>query len=193
MTSVPTNAADSEVERPEDMPTGVALLNNPLYNRGTGFTLAEREAFNLDGLLPPRVLSMEHHAARILQNFHKKPTDLEKYVYLIDLHDRNQTLFYRILIDNLEEMMPIVYTPTVGQACQQYGHIFRRPRGLYISARDRGQIAERLKNWPIDDIRVIVVTDGERIWVSATWARTGWASPSANCRSIPVAPVFRRR
>lgn len=178
MTSVPTNAADSEVERPEDMPTGVALLNNPLYNRGTGFTLAEREAFNLDGLLPPRVLSMEHHAARILQNFHKKPTDLEKYVYLIDLHDRNQTLFYRILIDNLEEMMPIVYTPTVGQACQQYGHIFRRPRGLYISARDRGQIAERLKNWPIDDIRVIVVTDGERI--------LGLGDLGANGMGIPI-------
>ena len=178
MTSVPTNAADSEVERPEDMPTGVALLNNPLYNRGTGFTLAEREAFNLDGLLPPRVLSMEHHAARILQNFHKKPTDLEKYVYLIDLHDRNQTLFYRILIDNLEEMMPIVYTPTVGQACQQYGHIFRWPRGLYISARDRGQIAERLKNWPIDDIRVIVVTDGERI--------LGLGDLGANGMGIPI-------
>lgn len=178
MTSVPTNAADSEVERPEDMPTGVALLNNPLYNRGTGFTLAEREAFNLVGLLPPRVLSMEHHAARILQNFHKKPTDLEKYVYLIDLHDRNQTLFYRILIDNLEEMMPIVYTPTVGQACQQYGHIFRRPRGLYISARDRGQIAERLKNWPIDDIRVIVVTDGERI--------LGLGDLGANGMGIPI-------
>lgn len=178
MTSVPTNAADSEVERPEDIPTGVALLNNPLYNRGTGFTLAEREAFNLDGLLPPRVLSMEHHAARILQNFHKKPTDLEKYVYLIDLHDRNQTLFYRILIDNLEEMMPIVYTPTVGQACQQYGHIFRRPRGLYISARDRGQIAERLKNWPIDDIRVIVVTDGERI--------LGLGDLGANGMGIPI-------
>ncbi|MCL4805595.1 MAG: NAD-dependent malic enzyme [Anaerolineae bacterium] len=160
------------------MPTGVALLNNPLYNRGTGFTLAEREAFNLDGLLPPRVLSMEHHAARILQNFHKKPTDLEKYVYLIDLHDRNQTLFYRILIDNLEEMMPIVYTPTVGQACQQYGHIFRRPRGLYISARDRGQIAERLKNWPIDDIRVIVVTDGERI--------LGLGDLGANGMGIPI-------
>lgn len=178
MTSVPTNAADSEVERPEDIPTGVALLNNPLYNRGTGFTLAEREAFNLVGLLPPRVLSMEHHAARILQNFHKKPTDLEKYVYLIDLHDRNQTLFYRILIDNLEEMMPIVYTPTVGQACQQYGHIFRRPRGLYISARDRGQIAERLKNWPIDDIRVIVVTDGERI--------LGLGDLGANGMGIPI-------
>lgn len=178
MTSIPTIVTVGEAERVEDMPTGVALLQNPLYNRGTGFTLAEREAFNLGGLLPPRVLTMEQHAARILQNFHKKPTDLEKYVHMIDLQDRNQTLFYRILIDNLEEMMPIIYTPTVGQACQQYGHIFRRPRGLYLSAKDRGQIAERLQNWPIDDIRVIVVTDGERI--------LGLGDLGANGMGIPI-------
>ena len=165
-------------EVPEDFPKGVALLHNPLYNRGTGFTDAERERFGLRGLLPPRVLSMEQHAARILENFHKKPTDLEKYVYMIDLEDRNETLFYRILIDNLEEMMPIVYTPTVGQACQQYGHIFRRPRGLFISAKDRGHIAEILANWPNDDIRVIVVTDGERI--------LGLGDQGANGMGIPV-------
>ena len=148
---------------PEDFPRGVALLHDSLLNRGTGFTEAEREAFGLNGLLPPRVLSMQQHAARILENFHKKPTDLEKYVYMSDLEDRNETLFYRILIDHLDTMMPIVYTPTVGQACQQYGHIFRRPRGLFISARDRGHIADLLQKWPNDDIRVIVVTDGERI------------------------------
>ena len=106
---------------------------------------------------------MKDQAARILENLRKKPTDLEKYVYLSDLVDRNETLFYRILIDNLEELMPIVYTPTVGQACQQYGHIFRRPRGLYLSSEDRGHLADLIANWPIDDIRVIVVTDGERI------------------------------
>ncbi len=158
MTSRPTPSA-----LPEDLPRGAALLHDPLLNRGTGFTEAEREAFDLNGLLPPRVLSMQQHAARILENFHKKPTDLEKYVYMIDLEDRNETLFYRILIDHLDTMMPIVYTPTVGQACQQYGHIFRRPRGLFISARDRGHIADVLRKWPNDDIRVIVVTDGERI------------------------------
>ncbi|MBP6785957.1 MAG: NAD-dependent malic enzyme [Candidatus Promineofilum sp.] len=158
MTSQPAPAA-----QPEDFPRGAALLQNALLNRGTGFTEAEREAFDLKGLLPPRVLSMQLHAARILENFHKKPTDLEKYVHMIDLQDRNQALFYRILIDNLDTMMPIVYTPTVGQACQQYGHIFRRPRGLFISAHDQGRIAEVLQNWPSDDIRVIVVTDGERI------------------------------
>jgi len=170
--------AEQSAELPEDFPTGVALLHNPLYNRGTGFTAAEREAFGLRGLLPPRVLSIERHAARILENFHRKPTDLEKYVFMIGLEDRNETLFYRILIDNMEEMMPIVYTPTVGQACQQYGHIFRRPRGLFISAEDRGRIPELLENWPIDDIRVIVVTDGERI--------LGLGDQGANGMGIPV-------
>ena len=159
--SMPTATTVTDI--PEAMPHGVNTLHNPLFNRRTGFSAAEREAFGLRGLLPARVLSMQDQAARILENLRKKPTDLEKYVYLNDLVDRNETLFYRILIDNLEELMPIVYTPTVGQACQQYGHIFRRPRGLYISSEDAGQIAELLANWPIDDIRVIVVTDGERI------------------------------
>ena len=163
MSSDKPKAAKAAADLPEDFPRGTQLLFNPLYNRGTGFSKAEREAFGLSGLLPPRVLSMEHHAARILENFYKKPTDLERYVYMIGLEDRNETLFYRILIDNLDTMMPIIYTPTVGQACQQYGHIFRRPRGLFISAKDKGRIADLLKNWPIDDIRVIVVTDGERI------------------------------
>ena len=178
MTSEHAKAAEIKADLPEDFPRGTQLLHNPLYNRGTGFTKAEREAFDLCGLLPPRVLSLEHHAARILENFYKKPTDLEKYVYMIDLEDRNETLFYRILIDNLDTMMPIVYTPTVGQACQQYGHIFKKPRGLFISAKDCGRIADRLKNWPIDDIRVIVVTDGERI--------LGLGDQGANGMGIPV-------
>ena len=158
MTTAPDTAA-----APEAMPRGAELLHSPLFNRGTGFSAAERKAFGLRGLLPARVLSMKDQAARILENLRKKLTDLEKYVYLSDLVDRNETLFYRILIDNLEELMPIVYTPTVGQACQQYGHIFRRPRGLYLSSEDRGHLTDLIANWPIDDIRVIVVTDGERI------------------------------
>ena len=161
--NINTVATNEVAPLPEGFPTGVDLLHNPLYNRGTGFTAAEREAFALRGLLPARVLSLENQVARILENLRKKPTDLEKYVYLLDLEDRNETLFYRILIDNIDEMMPLVYTPTVGLGCQQYGHIFRRPRGLYISANERGHIREILDNWPLDDIRVIVVTDGERI------------------------------
>ena len=172
------SASDKAAELPEDFPRGTALLFSPLLNRGTGFTHAEREAFGLRGLLPPRVLSLEEHAARILMNFRKKPTDLEKYVFLIGVEDRNETLFYRVLIDNIEEMMPIVYTPTVGLACQQYGHIFRRPRGLFISADDRGNIDEILQNWPIEDIRVIVVTDGQRI--------LGRGDQGANGMGIPV-------
>jgi malate dehydrogenase (oxaloacetate-decarboxylating)(NADP+) len=163
---------------PPYFPHGTELLHNPLFNRGTGFTEAEREALGLRGLLPPRTLTLEAQAARILENLSRKPNDLEKYVYLIDLEDRNETLFYRVLIDNMEAMMPLVYTPTVGQGCQQYGHIFRRPRGLYISSEDRGRIAEVLANWPIPDVRVIVVTDGERI--------LGLGDLGANGMGIPV-------
>jgi len=165
-------------ELPADFPRGPELLHNPLLNRGTGFSARERESFGLRGLLPARVLSLKDQSARILENLRKKPTDLEKYVYLTDLADRNETLFYRILIDNLEELMPIVYTPTVGQACQQYGHIFRRPRGLYISSDDHGHIDELLGNWQNEDVRVIVVTDGERI--------LGLGDQGANGMGIPV-------
>lgn len=143
--------------------TGVDRLHNPLYNHGTAFTEAERDAYKLRGLLPPRVFSAEQQAKRSLANYRKKPNDLEKYIYLIGLEDRNETLFYRLVMENLEEMMPIIYTPTVGKACQEYAHIFRRPRGLYISATDKGRIAELLAHWPHDDVEVIVVTDGERI------------------------------
>ncbi len=165
-------------ELPADFPRGPELLHNPLLNRGTGFSARERESFGLRGLLPARVLSLKDQSARILENLRKKPTDLEKYVYLTDLADRNETLFYRILIDNLEELMPIVYTPTVGQACQQYGHIFRRPRGLYISSDDHGHIDELLGNWQNEDVRVIVVTDGERI--------LGLGDLGSNGMGIPV-------
>src|SRR5581483_1381177 len=144
-------------------PTGVALLHDPTLNKGTAFTEEERDALGLRGLLPPRVFTMEQQMARVLENYRRKPTDLEKYIYLVGLQDRNATLFYRAVVDHLEEMMPIIYTPTVGQACQQYGHILRRPRGLYISIKDRGRVAQLLRNWPVDDVRVIVVTDGERI------------------------------
>jgi malate dehydrogenase (oxaloacetate-decarboxylating)(NADP+) len=146
-----------------DLPRGIRLLQNPLLNQGTAFTDEARALLGLRGLLPPRVLRMEEQAARIVKNLRERPTDLEKYVYLHDLADRNETLFYRVVMDNLEEIMPIIYTPTVGRACMEFGQIFRRPRGLYISALDRGRVREILANWPSEAVRVIVVTDGERI------------------------------
>ncbi len=145
------------------IPTEMELLTNPLLNKGSGFPEEEREALGLRGLLPPRVFSMEEQVLRVMENYSRKTTDLERYIHLNSLQDRNETLFYRVLVDNVEQMMPIVYTPTVGQACQEFGHIFRRPRGLYISANDRGNVKEILKRSPKKDVRVIVVTDGERI------------------------------
>src|SRR5499433_1104963 len=142
---------------------GVALLQDPALNKGTAFTEAERDAFGLRGLLPPRPLTLEQQAVKILENSRRKPNPIERYIHLMALQGRNETLFYRVLIDNIEEMMPIVYTPTVGQACQEFGHIFRRPRGIYISAHDRGRVDRILANWPNPDPRVIVVTDGGRI------------------------------
>ena len=146
-----------------DMPTGAALLREPTLNKGTAFTKEERRVLRLEGLLPPYVTSLETQVIRVMENFHKAPTDLERYIYLMNLLDRNETLFYRVVVEKIEEMMPIVYTPTVGQACQEYGHILRRARGIFISAKDRGRVVDVLRNWPKKDVRVIVVTDGERI------------------------------
>lgn len=147
----------------QDLPTGVELLHNPSLNKGTAFTEAERDALGLRGLLPPHVHTIEEQVMRVMENFRRKPTPLEQYINILGVQVRNETLFYRIVLDHLEEIMPIIYTPTVGEACQKYGHIFMRPRGLFVSARDRGNIADVLRNWPYSDIRVIVVTDGERI------------------------------
>ena len=142
---------------------GVALLHEPLLNKGTSFTEAERDALGLRGLLPPKVTTLAQQAEKVLSNIRHKATDLDKYTYLVSLQERNATLFYRVVMDNLSEMMPIIYTPTVGQACQKYALIFRRPQGLFISSQDRGRLKELLRNWPHSDVRMIVVTDGERI------------------------------
>ncbi|MDR3631092.1 MAG: NAD-dependent malic enzyme [Desulfocapsaceae bacterium] len=150
-------------DRISNFPAGAALLRDPGLNKGTAFTEEERDALGLQGLLPPRVYTIDEQVRRVIWNLNKKPTDLERYIFLTSLQDRNKTLFYRVLIDNIEDLMPIVYTPTVGQACQEYGQIFRRSRGIFITARDKGNIAGLLRNWPYKDIRVIVVTDGERI------------------------------
>ncbi len=149
--------------RLDQIPKGIALLRNPDYNKGTAFTEEEKDALGIRGLVPPRVHTIQEQMARVLENIRRKPNDLEKYIFLISLQDQNKTLFYRVLLENIEELMPIVYTPTVGEACQEYGHIFRRPRGIFITPDDRGRIVSLLRNWPHKDIRIIVVTDGERI------------------------------
>jgi malate dehydrogenase (oxaloacetate-decarboxylating)(NADP+) len=142
---------------------GSAVLADPLLNKGTAFTERERDALGLRGLLPPRVFTMEEQVERSLKAVRGKTTPIEKYIYLVNLQNRNEILFYRLVIEHIEEMVPIIYTPTVGEACLQYGAIYRKPRGLFISLRERGRIAEILRQWPHEGVRLIVVTDGERI------------------------------
>ena len=157
---------------------GVDLLHDPTLNKGTAFTEEERDKLALRGLLPPRIFTGEEQSKRILENFHNKTNDLEKYIYMVALQDRNETLFYRTVIDNVEEIMPIIYTPVVGKACQLFGHIWRRPRGLYLTINEKGNIADVLRNWPMKKVGIIVVTDGERI--------LGLGDLGANGMGIPI-------
>ena len=142
---------------------GARLLSHHLHNKSTAFSHEERRQFDLEGLLPPVVSTMAQQAERAYANIMRKPDPLERYIGLAALQDRNEHLFYRVLLDHLEELLPIVYTPTVGEACQKYSHIFRRARGVWITAEQRGQIDAVLANVPYDDVRLIVATDNERI------------------------------
>lgn len=139
------------------------LLNNPALNKGTAFTETEREIFGLHGLLPPVVESLDDQCIRAYQAFSLKPNDLERHIYLRQLQDTNEVLFYRLLLDYIEEMLPIVYTPVVALGCQEFSHIYRRPRGLFVSYPLRHSIPELLRNHPNPEVDVIVVTDGERV------------------------------
>ncbi len=150
-------------QEPKALHLGVKILHDPVRNKGTAFTEDERKALKLEGLLPPRVHSMAEQELRVLGNVRAKPTLLERYLYLISLQDRNENLFYRVIMNHVEEMMPYIYTPTVGKACQEFQHIYRKPRGMYISLHEKGRIKELLQNWPHKEARIIVVTDGERI------------------------------
>ncbi|GLT85454.1 hypothetical protein SLE2022_036440 [Rubroshorea leprosula] len=143
--------------------SGYSLLRDPRHNKGLAFTEKERDAHYLRGLLPPVVLSQELQEKRLMNTLRQYQVPLQRYMAMMDLQERNERLFYKLLVDNVEELLPVVYTPTVGEACQKYGSIFRRPQGLYISLKEKGKILEVLKNWPERSIQVIVVTDGERI------------------------------
>ncbi|XP_076173511.1 NADP-dependent malic enzyme isoform X2 [Ptiloglossa arizonensis] len=142
---------------------GLDHLKNPQLNKGMAFTIQERQTLGIHGLLPVVVKTQEEQLELCRLNIDRYPDDLSKYIYLIGLLDRNEKLFYRLLADNVEKMMPLVYTPTVGLACQKFGLIYRRPRGMFISIHDKGYVYDILKNWPEHDVRAIVVTDGERI------------------------------
>ncbi len=160
---------------------GKALLVDPALTKSTAFTREERESYSLRGLLPYEVASINKQIERVLGSMRCKTSAIEKYIFLNALLERNQRLFYRTMIDHIEEIMPLVYTPTVGEACKEFAHIFRKPQGFYITPEDRGEIATILKNWPEEDIRVIVVTDGERI--------LGLGDLGANGMGIPIGKV----
>lgn len=142
---------------------GIDLIHDPLWNKGTAFDQEERDRLGIRGLLPSRTLNLEQQAKRIEQNLGKIDNPYEKFLFIQDLHNRNETLYYKVLIDNITTLAPIVYTPTVGQVCQEFGYRFARGRGMYFSKHDRGHFAEMIYNWPQSDVHIIVVTDGSRI------------------------------
>jgi malate dehydrogenase (oxaloacetate-decarboxylating)(NADP+) len=155
-----------------------AVLHDGQLNKSVAFSREEREALGLRGLLPYTVSTQSIQMKRLMENLRRKESDIERYIQLSSLQNRNERLFYRALIDNIEEIMPLIYTPTVGQACREFSQIFRTANGLFISPEDKGQIRKILDNWPKDDVRVIVVTDGERI--------LGLGDLGANRMGIPI-------
>jgi malate dehydrogenase (oxaloacetate-decarboxylating)(NADP+) len=157
---------------------GLALLDDPISNKGTAFTVKERAEFGLEGLLPPSVESLDRQVERVLHHLDAKPTDLERYVYLTGLVDRNETLFYRTVMADPARFLPILYDPTVAEACLAFGHIFRRARGMYITREMKGRMAEVLRNWPERDVRFICVSTGGRI--------LGLGDIGANGMGIPI-------
>ena len=158
--------------------TGFDVLNKAHLNKGTAFTPEEREKYKLTGLLPPGVSKPEVQFERVLLNMRRKYYDIERYNFLMDLQGRNERLFYQLLINHIEEVMPLIYTPTVGQACLEFGRLYRRPRGMYLSLNEKGRLKEVMQNWPYTDIHAIVVTDGERI--------LGLGDLGANGMGIPI-------
>ncbi|CAN1822197.1 NADP-dependent malic enzyme [Linum perenne] len=143
--------------------SGYSLLRDPRHNKGLAFTEKERDSHYLRGLLPPVILTQQLQEKKFINSIRQYELPIQKYMAMMELQERNERLFYKLLIDNVEELLPVVYTPTVGEACQKYGSIFKRPQGLYISLKEKGRILDVLKNWPEKSIQVIVVTDGERI------------------------------
>ena len=157
---------------------GPAILDNPTVNKGTAFSEAEREAFGLVGLLPDAVEDIDRQLQRVQQQLARKPNDLERYIYLNGLADRDETLFYYTVMSDPTRFIPIIYDPTVAEACLTFGHIFRRTSGLYVSLHMKGRIAQVLRNWPARDVRFICVSTGGRI--------LGLGDIGANGMGIPI-------
>jgi len=187
--------------------TGWELLADPLLNKGTAFTEAERNAFDLHGLLPPHIGTLEEQVSRRLMVLRRFASDLERYAFLSELHDNNETLFFALLEQNIEELLPLVYTPTVGAGCQQFSQLFRKPRGLFLSLPHRQRLRQILANPRFDRIEAIVLTDGERILglgdqgaggmgipigKLALYTACGGLHPATTCRSCSMsAPTIR--
>ena len=161
-----------------DAPSGAALFNDPIHNKGTAFTKEERRKYGLEGLLPQAVETLDRQLERVIGHLDAKSTDLERYIYLVSLADRNETLFYRTLMSDPARFLPIVYDPTVADACLAFGHIYRRAKGMYIDRSMKGRMAEVLRNWPRRDVRFICVSTGGRI--------LGIGDIGANGMGIPI-------
>ncbi|MBC8258662.1 MAG: NAD-dependent malic enzyme [SAR324 cluster bacterium] len=177
---------------------GTEILRDPLLNKGTGFPDSERDELGIRGLVPPQVVSIDDQVQRVMDNYRRKTNDLERYIHLEALHDRNETLYYRVLLEHIDELTPIIYTPVVGQACQYFGHIYRRTRGMYFASSNRGYFKEMVNNWPEDEIDIIVITDGSRILGLGDLGSNGMGIPIGKlslyvacagiypCKTLPV-------
>ncbi len=178
-------------KRPLYIPyAGPALLETPLLNKGSAFSVEERMFFNLEGLLPEAIETIEEQTERAYQQYQKFDKDMDKHIYLRNIQDTNETLFYRLVENHITEMMPIIYTPTVGAACEDFSNIYRRGRGLFISYPNRDRIEDMLNNASRQNVKVIVVTDGERILGLGDQASAVWAFQSVNCLCIPHVVVL---
>src|SRR5258706_9484069 len=157
---------------------GIELLQDPSLNKSTAFTDAENKSLGLGGLIPDVTETQELQLQRVMMQLSKKDTDLDRYIYLMNLLDHNETLFYRTLMSDPARFLPIVYDPTIGEACVKFGHIYRQARGMYLSITRRGKVKDVLKNWPQQDVRFICVTDAGRI--------LGLGDLCANGAGIPI-------
>src|SRR5271166_3049692 len=157
---------------------GVDVLHDPSLNKSTAFSEAERQALGLVGLVPDVTEPEDRQLQRVMQQLGHKTSDLDRYIYLVNLLDHDETLFYRTIMSDPARFLPIVYDPTIGEACLKFGHIFRGPRGMYLSIKRRGHVKDVLRNWPVKDVRFICVTDGGRI--------LGLGDLGANGMGIPI-------